>query len=86
MKNRAYSSAPFRKGHGAALITIPKKGEANLNFDFRGEDERRKLYQDDIEGYRFNTWFDSKEKFYGGPRIDDPVEELQAFCDADHLC
>ena len=67
-------------------ITIPEKGEANLNFDFRGEDERRKLYQDDIEGYRFNTWFDSKEKFYGGPRIDDPVEELQAFCDADHLC
>ena len=67
-------------------ITIPKKGEANLNFDFRGEDERRKLYQDDIEGYRFNTWFDSKKKFYGGPRIDDPVEELQAFCDADHLC
>ena len=67
-------------------ITIPEKGEANLNFDFRGEDERRKLYQDDIEGYRFNTWFDSKKKFYGGPRIDDPVEELQAFCDADHLC
>jgi len=67
-------------------IIIPEKGEANLNFDFRGEDERRKLYQDDIEGYRFNTWFDSKEKFYGGPRIDDPVEELQAFCDADHLC
>ncbi len=69
-----------------AMITIPQKGEANLNFDFKGEDERRKLYQDDIEGYRFNTWFDSKEKFYGGPRIDDPVEELQAFCDADHLC
>jgi hypothetical protein len=69
-----------------AMITIPQKGEANLNFDFKGEDERRKLYQDDIEGYRFNTWFDSKKKFYGGPRIDDPIEELQAFCDDDHLC
>ena len=34
----------------------------------------------------FSTWFDSKEKFYGGPRIDDPVEELQAFCDKDHMC
>ena len=68
------------------MITIPQKGEANLNFTFKGEDERRKLYQDDIEGYRFNTWFDSKEKFYGGPRIDDPVEELQAFCDDAHLC
>ncbi len=69
-----------------ARVTIPEKGEANLNFDFKGEDERRKLYQDDIEGYRFNTWFSSKKKFYGGPRIDDPVEELQAFCDEDHLC
>jgi len=67
-------------------ITIPEKGEAKLDFDFNGNDEKRKLYHDDIEGYRFNTWFDSKEKFYGGPRIDDAVEELQAFCDDDHLC
>ena len=67
-------------------ITIPEKGEASLNFDFNGKDEKRKLYHDDIEGYRFNTWFDSKEKFYGGKRVDDPVEELQAFCDANHLC
>ncbi|MBT3365882.1 MAG: tetratricopeptide repeat protein [Nitrospina sp.] len=67
-------------------ITIPQKGEASIDFDFRGEDEKRKLYHDDIEGYRFNTWFDSKEKFYGGPRIDDAVEELQVFCDEDHLC
>ncbi len=66
--------------------TIPEKGEARLDFDFKGEDEKRKLYQNDIEGYRFNTWFDSKEKFYGGKRVDDPVEELQAFCDDDHLC
>ena len=68
------------------MITIPEKGETNLNFDFNGKDEKRKLYHDDIEGYRFNTWFDSKEKFYGGPRIDDAVEELQALCDNDHLC
>ena len=71
-------------------ILFIAKNQINLlklaNFDFKGEDERRKLYQDDIEGYRFNTWFDSKKKFYGGPRIDDPVEELQAFCDDDHLC
>ena len=69
-----------------ATITITSSGEARLNFEFNGEDEKRKLYQDDIEGYRFNTWYDSKEKFYGGPRIDDPVEELQAFCDKDHIC
>jgi tetratricopeptide (TPR) repeat protein len=67
-------------------ITIPQKGEAHLDFEFKGEDEKRKLYHDDIEGYRFNTWYDSKENFYGGQRVDDPVEELQAFCDDDHLC
>ena len=69
-----------------ATITITSSGEARLNFEFNGEDEKRKLYQDDIEGYRFNTWYDSKQNFYGGPRIDDPVEELQAFCDKDHIC
>lgn len=73
---------PEKKG----MITITSGGVATLDFEFKGEDEKRKLYQDDIEGYRFNTWFDSKEKFYGGPRIDDPVEELQAFCDKDHFC
>ena len=67
-------------------ITIPENGETSLNFEFKGEHERRKLYQDDLKGYRFNTWFDSKEKFYGGKRFDDPVEELQAFCDEGHLC
>ena len=69
-----------------STFTITSSGETRLNFEFNGEDEKRKLYQDDIEGYRFNTWYDSKEKFYGGPRIDDPVEELQAFCDKDHIC
>ena len=67
-------------------VTIPEKGEAIINFEFKGEDEKRKLYHDDIKGYRFNTWYDSKEKFYGGERIDDPIEELQAYCDKDHLC
>jgi tetratricopeptide (TPR) repeat protein len=69
-----------------STITIASKGETSVDFDFNGKDEKRKLYHDDIEGYRFNTWFDSKEKFYGGPRIDDAVEELQAICDDDHLC
>ena len=69
-----------------STITIPTKGDANVDFDFNGKDEKRKLYHDDIEGYRFNTWYDSKEKFYGGQRVDDPVEILQAFCDKEHLC
>ena len=68
------------------VVTINPAEMTQINFEFDGKDERRKLYHDDIEGYRFNTWFDSKEKFYGGPRIDDPVEELQAFCDKDHIC
>ena len=67
-------------------ITISKKGETSINFDFNGKEEKRKLYHDDIKGYRFNTWYDSNKKFYGGERIDDPVEELQAFCDEEHLC
>lgn len=73
---------PQKKG----TVTITAKGETTINFEFNGADERRKLYHDDIKGYRFNTWYDSKENFYGGPRIDDPVEELQAFCDKDHIC
>ena len=63
-----------------------KRETPSLDFDFNGNDEKRKLYHDDIKGYRFNTWYDSNEKFYGGERVDDPVEELQAFCDEDHLC
>jgi hypothetical protein len=73
---------PQKKG----VVTINPAGMTQIDFEFNGKDERRKLYHDDIEGYRFNTWYDSKEKFYGGPRIDDPVEELQAFCDKDHMC
>ncbi len=70
---------PVQKG----TITIAAGKEAEINFTFHGEDERRKLYHDDTKGYRFNTWYDSKEKFYGGPRIDDPVEILQKFDNSD---
>lgn len=66
---------PVQKG----TVTIKSGQIAQIDFSFRGEDERRKLYQNDTEGYRFNTWFDSKEKFYGGKRIDDPIEILQEF-------
>ena len=80
-----YNGISYREAMGR-IHAITSSGETRLNFEFNGEDEKRKLYQDDIEGYRFNTWYDSKEKFYGGPRIDDPVEELQAFCDKNHIC
>ena len=66
---------PVQKG----TVTIKSGQAAQIDFSFRGEDERRKLYQNDTEGYRFNTWFDSKEKFYGGKRVDDPIEILQEF-------
>jgi len=66
---------PVQKG----TVTIKSGQVAQIDFGFRGEDERRKLYQNDTEGYRFNTWFDSKEKFYGGERVDDPIEILQKF-------
>ena len=40
---------------------------------------QRKLYNDDWEGYRFQPVYDSNENFYGGPRVDDPVEILQVY-------
>lgn len=66
---------PVQRG----TVTIKPGQNAKIDFSFRGEDERRKLYQNDTEGYRFNTWFDSKKNFYGGKRIDDPIEILQEF-------
>ena len=66
---------PTRKG----TVTIEEGKMSKIDFVFDAADQRRKLYHDDIEGYRFNTWYDSKEKFYGGPRVDDPVEVLQKF-------
>jgi tetratricopeptide (TPR) repeat protein len=66
---------PTQKG----TVTIEEGKVSQIDFVFDEADQRRKLYQDDIEGYRFNPWFDSKEKFYGGPRVDDPVEVLQKF-------
>ncbi len=60
-------------------VTIAAGETAQLNFTFKGEDARRKLYHDDTEGYRYNTWFDSGVTFYGDPRVDDPVEVLQEF-------
>ena len=66
---------PTQKG----TVTIEAGKKAKLNFTFKGEEARRKLYHDDTEGYRFNTWFDNKETFYGELRKDDPVEVLQEF-------
>ena len=60
-------------------VTINAGGVSQFDFEFKTENIRRKLYHDDIEGYRFQPWFDSKKKFYGGPRVDDPVEVLQKF-------
>ncbi|GJL80196.1 MAG: hypothetical protein NPINA01_31850 [Nitrospinaceae bacterium] len=66
---------PTQKG----TVTIQADGVAQLDFEFKSEDVRRKLYHDDLDGYRFQPWFDTFEKFYGGPRVDDPVEILQKF-------
>ncbi|QPJ63476.1 MAG: tetratricopeptide repeat protein [Candidatus Nitronauta litoralis] len=67
--------------HGT--ITIESGKSAALNFEFKSTDIRRKLYSNDTKGYRFNTWFDSGENFYGGKRGDDPVEILQKFDNSD---
>lgn len=67
--------SPIQRG----TITIEDGKAAKLDFMFDSKDVRRKLYHDDTKGYRFNTWYDSNETFYGDPRIDDPVEVLQKF-------
>ncbi len=60
-------------------MTIHPNKTTEINFELDSADTRTKLYQDDTKGYRFNTWFDSDVKFYGEPRVDDPVEILQEF-------
>lgn len=70
---------PMQEG----TVTIKPGNKVELNFQFNGEDERRRLYQNDTKGYRFNTWFDSGKKFYGEKRVDDPVEILQKFDNSD---
>lgn len=66
---------PTQKGK----IVIEPDGKSEISFEFNSEDVRRKLYHDDLEGYRFQPWYDSFENFYGGERVDDPVEVLQTF-------
>jgi len=60
-------------------ITIEAEKQSTIDFEFNGMDVQRKLYNDDWEGYRFQPVYDSNENFYGGPRIDDPIEILQVY-------
>jgi hypothetical protein len=60
-------------------ITIKPEKQSTLNFEFDGENVQRKIYNDDWQGYRFAPVYDSKENFYGGARIDDPIEILQIY-------
>ena len=58
-------------------VCYTKLLRSEITFEFNSKDVRRKLYHDDLDGYRFQTWYDSFENFYGGKRVDDPVEVLQ---------
>ena len=60
-------------------ITIEPESQSTLNFFFDGENEQRNIYNDDWKGYRFAPVYDAKKKFYGGPRVDAPVEILQVY-------
>ena len=60
-------------------VTIESGKQTRMDFEFDGKDVRRKLYNDDWVGYRFQPVYDSFENYYGGPRIDDPVEVLQVY-------
>lgn len=60
-------------------ITIQPYKTTNLDFGFQAGKEKRKLYSNDLKGYRFNSIYDSFENFYGGKRKDDEIEVLQKF-------
>ena len=62
-----------------STITIEPGKQSKIDFEFNGMNVQRKLYNDDWEGYRFQPVYDSNENFYGGPRVDDPVEILQVY-------
>ncbi len=60
-------------------ITIKEGNSSTLNFKFDGANVQRIIYNDDWRGYHFAPFYDSKENFYGGPRVDDPIEVLQVY-------
>ena len=60
-------------------ITIEPENQSTLNFEFNGINVQRTVYNDNGQGYRFAPVYDSKENFYGGSRIDDPIEILQEY-------
>ena len=60
-------------------ITIEQGNQSTIYFEFNGANVQRKIYNDDWTGYHFAPFYDSKENFYGGPRIDDPIEVLQVY-------
>ena len=62
-----------------STITIKPGQVSKINFEFKGENARRKLYSNDLIGYRFQPVYDSNKNFYGGSRNDDPVEILQVY-------
>jgi len=62
-----------------STITIASNKETHLEFNFKSKEVRRKLYQDDTKGYRFNTMYDSPTDYHGDIRKYDEVEILQDF-------
>lgn len=60
-------------------ITIKPDQQSKIDFSFKGEDVRRKLYNDDWFMYHFQSMYDSFENFYGGTRNDDKIEVLQVY-------
>ena len=60
-------------------VTIKAGQVSKINFAFKAKNIRRKLYNNDLIGYRFQPIYDSNKKFYGGLRNDDPIEVLQEY-------
>jgi len=62
-----------------STIIIEQGNQSTLHFEFNGANVQRNIYNDDSRGYRFAPVYDSNKNFYGGARIDDPIEVLQVY-------
>ena len=61
------------------MVSIKANQVSKIDFAFKSKNIRRKLYNNDLIGYRFQPIYDSNKKFYGGLRNDDPIEILQEY-------
>ena len=66
---------PRQKGQ----ITITADGETKIEFTFDSKDANPRPMSRTLNRNLFTVIYDRNEKFYGGKRVDDPIEVLQKY-------